>query len=146
MVVPKNLLYSKTHEWVLRLGDKARVGLTDFAQDALGDIVFLNLPEIGAIVDAGGTIGEVESVKAVSDVCAPIGGTICAVNDALANSPELINAAPYENWIFEVDSADSAGAAGAVESTVAAEPSGADGGGLLTPEQYEAFCQEEGHS
>jgi glycine cleavage system H protein len=125
MVVPENLLYTKTHEWVLLGGGKARGGLTDFAQDALGDIVFFVLPNEGAAVHAGDSVGEVESVKAVSEVCAPIGGTVCAVNGALNDAPELINSAPYEAWIFEID--------------------GAQGGeGLLTPGQYAAFCLEEG--
>ena len=125
MEVPANLLYTKTHEWVLLANGKARVGLTDFAQDALGDIVFFNLPSVGIEVGATDAIGEVESVKAVSDVCAAVGGTICAVNDELADAPELINAAPYANWIIEIDN---------VEGTE----------DLLSPEQYEAYCLEEG--
>ena len=127
MEVPGNLLYTKTHEWVLFVDGKARVGLTDFAQDALGDIVFFDLPDVGAEVGADDAIGEVESVKAVSEVCAAVGGKVCAINEALTDAPELVNAAPYENWIFEID--------------------GAEGKeGLLTPEQYKALCLEEEHS
>ena len=128
MEVPVSLLYTKTHEWVMLSDGKARVGLTDFAQDALGDIVFFNLPAVGSVVGAGDIIGEVESVKAVSEICAAVGGSICAVNDALADSPELVNEAPYANWIFEIEIETDAGA-------------GTDD--LLTPEQYESFCCDE---
>ena len=126
MVTPDNLLYTKTHEWVLFVGGKARVGLTDYAQDALGDIVYLSLPEIGAEVSPADEIGEVESVKAVSEVCAAVGGRVCDVNGVLADAPELINTAPYDSWIFEIEG---------------------DGGreDLLSPEQYEALCREEEH-
>ena len=127
MVVPENLLYAKTHEWVQLIDGKARVGLTDFAQDALGDIVFFNLPVTGSRVDAGDAIGEVESVKAVSEIFSAVGGMICAVNDALLDSPELVNGMPYETWIFEIDDA-----------------TGEEN--LLSPEQYEAFCNEEAQS
>ena len=127
MVVPENLLYSKTHEWVQFVDGKARVGLTDYAQDALGDVVFFDLPAAGNEVNAGDVIGEVESVKAVSEIFAAVGGVVCAVNEALIDSPELVNTAPYENWIYEIE-----GAAG--------------GEALLTPAQYEAFCREEAQS
>ena len=127
MVVPENLLYAKTHEWVLISDGKARVGLTDFAQDALGDIVYFNLPEAGTEVGAGEAIGEVESVKAVSEIFAAVGGKICAVNDALADTPEIVNAEPYAAWVFEID------IAAGIED-------------LLTPGQYEAFCNEEARS
>ena len=124
MVIPENLLYSKTHEWVLFIDGKARVGLTDFAQDALGDIVYFNLPSVGDEAVEGAAIGEVESVKAVAELCSPVGGAICAVNDALANAPELVNSAPYEHWIFEVENAR-------------------HGDALLSPDMYRDFCLEE---
>jgi glycine cleavage system H protein len=134
MVIPENLLYSKTHEWVMLTGGKARIGLTDYAQDALGDIVYFNLPAVGDKFETGGVIGEVESVKAVSEVNAPVGGVVSAVNETLADAPETINSAPYDTWIFELD-IDGEGNAN----------SGGDGGnyGLLTPGQYEEFCLAE---
>lgn len=128
MEIPKNLLYSKTHEWVAIDGGRARVGLTDYAQDALGDIVFFNLPETGAEAEAGAAVGEVESVKAVSEVCAPLSGVVCAINAALEDSPEEVNAAPYSAWVFEMESSGGEGFS-------------TDNGMLLTPEQYELFCK-----
>jgi glycine cleavage system H protein len=124
MTIPENLLYAKTHEWVLICGGKARVGLTDFAQDALGDIVYINFPKEGAEVSAGEAVGEVESVKAVSEVCAPVSGAVCAVNGLLADMPEMVNASPYGAWIYEID-----------------EIGGAED--LLTAAQYEALCLGE---
>lgn len=86
-----------------------RVGITDYAQDALGDVVFVDLPTVGATVMAGGTLGEVESTKSVSEVYAPVAGTIVAVNDALVASPELVNSDPYgDGWLCEISTADSA--------------------------------------
>lgn len=104
MNTPAELKYTKTHEWVQELGGgKARVGLTDFAQDSLGGIVFVGLPEVGATASAGGSVGEVESVKLVSDVISPFTGTVSAVNEALNDDPGLINADPYGAWIYEVE-------------------------------------------
>ena len=124
MNIPDNLWYSRTHEWVLFNGDKARVGLTDFAQDSMGDIVYINLPSAGDEIAVNGVIGEVESVKAESEVHAPVGGIISAVNSALERTPENINASPYESWIIEIE-----------------DITGRDD--LLSPAQYEAFCHEE---
>ncbi|MGP0029351.1 MAG: glycine cleavage system protein GcvH [Acidimicrobiales bacterium] len=110
MNVPDDLHYSTEHEWVRVDGSRARIGITDFAQDALGDIVYVDLPEVGAEVTAGGTLGEVESTKSVSEIYAPLSGTIAAINDALSQTPERINDDPYgEGWICELDLADGSG-------------------------------------
>jgi len=107
MQIPDDLRYSSDHEW-LRLEDgKARIGITDYAQDALGDVVFVDLPEVGAAVTAGQAISEVESTKSVSDIYAPVGGTVVEVNGDLADSPERLNDDPYgEGWIFVISVAD----------------------------------------
>ena len=103
MKTPENLHYAKTHEWVELLnGSTTRIGLSDFAQQALGDIVFLNLPEAGDAVTAGQTLGDVESVKAVSDILSPVTGSVTAVNQAVIDHPELINENPYGSWLVEV--------------------------------------------
>ena len=103
MLIPTDLRYSNDHEWAKANGDVIRVGITDYAQDALGDVVFVDLPKVGATIEARGTIGEVESTKSVSEIYAPIGGTVSAVNDTLKGSPELVNADPYgEGWICEI--------------------------------------------
>lgn len=101
MQIPDDLRYSSDHEWV-RLDDgKARVGITDYAQDALGDVVFVDLPDVGASVAAGESISEVESTKSVSDIYAPVAGTVTEVNGDLADHPERLNEDPYgEGWIF----------------------------------------------
>jgi glycine cleavage system H protein len=100
---PDDLLYTADHEWVRFDGDTARVGITAYAQDALGDIVYVTLPDDGAILQAGTVCGEVESTKSVSDVLSPVTGTVSALNDALDASPELVNSDPYgEGWMFEV--------------------------------------------
>ena len=124
MNIPENLLYSKTHEWVLLTGEKARIGLTDFAQNSMGDVVYVNLPSVGDEAEAGGVIGEVESVKTVSEVLAPVGGTVCAINQALETEPESVNSSPYDAWIAEI------------ENITGKED-------LLSPAQYEALCREE---
>ena len=104
---PEELLYTAEHEWVRRDGDSVRVGITAFAQDALGDIVYVTLPEDGARIEAGATCGEVESTKSVSDLYAPVTGVVSARNEALDSSPELVNSDPYgEGWMFEVRLAD----------------------------------------
>lgn len=101
MQIPDDLRYSPDHEWVRLEDGKARVGITDFAQDALGDVVFVDLPEVGATVAAGESISEVESTKSVSDIYAPLAGTIAEVNGDLADSPERLNEDPYgDGWIF----------------------------------------------
>jgi glycine cleavage system H protein len=113
-VFPEDLLYTAEHEWLRDPGQAAgsvRVGITDFAQDALGDIVFVQLPEVGEKVTAGAVVGELESTKSVSEVYAPVGGEIVARNEALDATPELVNSDPYgEGWLFEVVS-DNSGSA-----------------------------------
>ena len=103
MNFPAELKYSKSHEWVRMDGEIAVVGISDFAQDALGDVVFINLPTEGDAVTAGESFGDVESVKAVSDIISPVSGTICAVNEALADAPETLNSDPYGAWIIKVE-------------------------------------------
>jgi glycine cleavage system H protein len=102
-VIPQDLQYTKDHEWVRTDGDTVRVGVTDYAQDALGDIVFVTLPEAGTTVTAGETCGEVESTKSVSDIYAPVTGTVLERNDALDSSPELVNTDPYgDGWMLAI--------------------------------------------
>ncbi|MFL6136816.1 MAG: glycine cleavage system protein GcvH [Frankiaceae bacterium] len=104
---PDDLKYTREHEWVRTEGDTLRIGITDFAQDALGDIVFVTLPEPGTAVEVGQSLGEVESTKSVSDVYAPLAGTIVRRNEALDDQPELINSDPYgEGWMIELRPAD----------------------------------------
>lgn len=100
---PENLKYSKSHEWVRVDGDKAVVGITSFATGKLGDIVFVELPEVGSRVTAGGNAGTVESVKAVSDLYSPISGVVAEINTELEDSPETVNESPFEDgWLFTV--------------------------------------------
>jgi glycine cleavage system H protein len=109
MNVPDDLRYSSDHEWARTVGDRIRVGITDYAQDALGDVVFVDLPEVGAAVAPGGLIGEVESTKSVSEIYAPVAGEVVAVNTSLADAPEQLNADPYgEGWICELTPGDPA--------------------------------------
>ena len=106
-VIPEDLRYTAEHEWVSPREGAVRVGITDFAQDALGDIVFVQLPEAGVTVEAGQSLGEVESTKSVSDIYAPVSGTIVARNEQLAGAPELINTDPYgDAWMIAVKLAD----------------------------------------
>jgi glycine cleavage system H protein len=106
-VYPEDLKYTKDHEWVRSQGDTVRVGVTDFAQEALGDIVFVTLPEVGSDVTAGSTCGEIESTKSVSDVYAPVTGTVVARNEGLDTAPELINSDPYgDGWMLEIRPAE----------------------------------------
>ncbi len=103
MNIPSELFYTKDHEWVLFTGEAtARVGITDFAQNALGDIVFVTLPEAGDETTAGASFAEVESVKAVSEIFCPVSGKVAAVNDALNDAPESVNSDPYGAWIAEI--------------------------------------------
>ena len=125
MNYPVELKYTKDHEWMKMEGDIAVIGISDFAQDALGDVVFINLPEVGDAVTAGEAFGDVESVKAVSDVNSPVTGVIVAVNEDLADSPENLNSDPYGSWIIKV------------ENITETEE-------LLDAAAYEAFCAEEG--
>lgn len=122
---PMELKYSKSHEWVKMEGEVAIVGITDFAQDALGDVVFVNLPQEGDSVTAGEPFGDVESVKAVSDLVCPVSGVVCAINEELMDSPEMLNSDPYGAWIIKVE---------AVTETE----------DMLEAPAYEAFCAEEG--
>lgn len=117
MSIPDDRRYTDQHEWVLLEDGKARIGITDYAQDALGDVVFVDLPEAGIHVAAGDTIAEVESTKSVAEVYAPLAGTIVAVNTALADAPETINADPYgEAWFVVIDPEDAGVVAGMLDS------------------------------
>ena len=122
MNYPTNLQYSKSHEWVMTDGDVAVVGISDFAQAALGDVVFVNLPQEGDTVTAGEPFGDVESVKAVSDLISPLSGTVCAVNEELLDAPEMLNSDPYGAWIIKVENVS-----GSEE--------------LLSASDYETFCE-----
>ncbi|HVB92174.1 MAG TPA: glycine cleavage system protein GcvH [Acidimicrobiales bacterium] len=125
MNIPDDLRYSAEHEWVRVDGTRVRVGITDYAQDALGDIVYVELPTVGSEVTAGGPLGEVESTKSVSEIYAPLAGTVTAVNEALSSGPERINQDPYgDGWICELELAQ-----------------GADPGALLDPPAYEALIE-----
>ena len=107
--IPDDLLYSSDHEWVRVDGRRARIGITDYAQDALGDVVFVQVPDIGRKVAAGESFSEVESTKSVSDIYAPVSGSVCAINGTLADDPSLVNTSPYaDGWIcdIELDSED----------------------------------------
>ena len=109
MNIPEELRYSTEHEWARRLddGSRVRIGITDFAQDALGDVVYVDLPAVGTRVDAAEAVGELESTKSVSEMYAPIGGTVVAVNEALADNPQLLNEDPYgEGWLIEIEAGD----------------------------------------
>jgi glycine cleavage system H protein len=109
MNVPEQLRYSSDHEWVSRDGDVVRVGITDYAQDALGDVVFVQVPTVGTSVKAGETFGEVESTKSVSDVYAPVTGTVLDVNEALADAPQALNDDPYgDGWICTIQMSEPA--------------------------------------
>ena len=125
MLYPVELQYSKSHEWVKVEDGVTVVGISDFAQNALGDVVFVNLPAEGDGVTAGDAFGDVESVKAVSDLVSPVTGTVCAVNEELLDQPELLNKAPYDAWIIKVENVT-------------------DTEELLDAAAYEAFCTEEG--
>ena len=102
MKCPKELKYVKSHEWVREEGDTVKIGITDFAQESLGDLVFINLPEEGDEVQTGEVFADVESVKAVSDVYSPVSGVVVKVNGELADHPELVNQDPYGTWMIEV--------------------------------------------
>ena len=107
MQVPPQLRYTSDHEWVAITGSRVRVGITDYAQDALGDIVYVQVPATGTTVSAGDAFGEVESTKSVSDIYAPVSGSVVAVNEALASNPESVNADPYgDGWLCEIECTD----------------------------------------
>lgn len=127
MYIPKNLKYTTEHEWVHVEGHKARVGITDFAQAELGDIVFIELPKVGEQVTKGQAFGSIESVKTVSDLYSPVSGTVIEVNGALEENLEWVNESPYEKgWMIVVEMSD----ATELEQ-------------LLTAEQYEEKCRED---
>jgi glycine cleavage system H protein len=127
--VPEDLRYTQEHEWARREGDRVRIGITAFAQEQLGDVVFVELPKMGARVTKRQSFGVVESVKAVSDLYAPVSGEVVEVNAALPSSPETVNRDPYgEGWMIVVASANAA-----------------DWGELLTPAQYSEFVAAGGH-
>ncbi|MEU4641826.1 glycine cleavage system protein GcvH [Micromonospora sp. NPDC023814] len=118
-MIPEDLRYTAEHEWVAGDGGgPVRVGITHFAQDALGDIVFVQLPDVGAVVAAGESLGEIESTKSVSEIYAPLGGTVAARNEALGDTPEVINTDPYgAGWLVEITPDDPA----AVEGLLSAD-------------------------
>ncbi|OXM72351.1 MULTISPECIES: glycine cleavage system protein GcvH [Amycolatopsis] len=118
MSAPEELRYTEEHEWVAtRADDVVRVGITEYAQDQLGDVVFVDLPEAGKSVTAGEPFGEVESTKSVSELFAPVDGEVVAVNDAVADSPELINSDPYgEGWLVEIKVSDADAVAGLLDA------------------------------
>jgi glycine cleavage system H protein len=129
MSVPAELRYTQEHEWVAIDGEVASIGITDYAAQALGDVVYVSLPEIGATVTAGEPCGEVESTKSVSELYSPVDGEVVEVNDELDDDPGLINAEPYGlGWMFRVRVADGGG-----------EPTG-----LLSPAEYEELTQSAG--
>jgi glycine cleavage system H protein len=106
-VIPEDLQYTADHEWVRRDGDVVTVGITDYAQDQLGDIVYLSLPAVGEAIESGAVVGELESTKSVSDLFAPVSGEVVSVNDALESTPETVNSDPYgQGWLMTVRVAD----------------------------------------
>lgn len=110
MNIPEDLRYSADHEWVRLEGNRARIGITEYAQDALGDVVFVQVPDVGAEVTVGATVSEVESTKSVSDVYAPVAGTVVEVNAELADAPQRVNEDPYgEGWICVIELGDASG-------------------------------------
>ena len=125
MLFPAEMKYSKDHEWMKEEDGVVVIGISDFAQDALGDVVFVNLPAEGDEVTAGEAFGDVESVKAVSDLVSPVSGTVCAVNEDLLDEPEQLNKAPYDAWLIKVENVG-------------------DTSELLDAAAYEAFCAQEG--
>ena len=125
MNYPAELNYSKSHEWVKMDGDTAVIGISDFAQNALGDVVFVNLPQEGDSVSVGEAFGHVESVKTVSDLICPVSGVVCAVNEELLDAPEKLNSDPYGTWLIQVK-----------ELSEQEE--------LISANEYEALCRVEG--
>ena len=126
MAYPANYRYTREHEWIALSGSIGTIGITDYAQKSLGDIVYVDVPKVGDPVTANSTFGSVESVKAVSDLFSPVTGTLTAVNEELKSAPDKINEAPHETWIIKVELAD---------------PSQLDA--LLDAAAYEAFISEE---
>ena len=129
MAYPESYKYTKEHEWISVEGTAGTVGITDYAQSSLGDIVFVELPKVGQDIEVGSTFGSVESVKAVSDLYSPVTGQVSAINEALNDAPDTINTAANETWIIKV-----------------AVKSADEVGGMMTAAEYEAFVAEEtGH-
>jgi len=126
MAYPTNYRYTREHEWIELAGSIGTIGITDYAQNSLGDIVYVDMPKVGDTVTANATFGSVESVKAVSDLFAPVTGTVTAINEELTSAPDKINEAPHETWIIKVELADPA------QFNV-----------LLDAAAYEAFIAEE---
>lgn len=128
MEFPEEFKYTEEHEWIQVAEDVVTVGITDFAQDALGDIVFVELPEVGYKAEAGKTFGVVESVKAVSDIYSPVSGEVIEVNEELPDTPELVNSSPYEDaWMLKIKLSDTA-----------------ELDGLLDADAYQSFVKEQG--
>ena len=128
MEFPEELSYTEEHEWVMVEEELAVIGISDFAQDALGDVVFVELPEVGTVVEAGKPFGVVESVKAVSDIYSPLSGTVEEINEELPDAPEVINTSPYEDgWMVKIKMDN---------------PSDAEK--LMSAEEYQAHIAEEG--
>ena len=113
---PSDLKYTKDHEWIRTGGDEARVGITDYAQKQLGDVVYLELPEVGKRLSKGDVFGTIESVKAVSELYAPVAGVVTAVNSSLAERPENVNADPHGSWMIALKPDDAAGDAGLLDA------------------------------
>ena len=129
MPFPESYRYAKSHEWVAVEGETGMVGITDYAQHSLGDIVFVELPKVGQAIEAGSTFGSVESVKAVSDLYSPVTGTVTEINEALNDAPDTLNTAANETWIIKVSLTNSD-----------------DVNALLSATEYDAFVSEEtGH-
>ncbi len=125
MNIPEDLRYTNDHEWVRVEGKQVRVGITDYAQDALGDVVFVELPKVGDTVEVGGSLGEVESTKSVSDLYAPVSGTVVSVNDMLDASPGKLNEDPYgEGWLCVLDVADASQIDGLLDAAAYTELTG----------------------
>ena len=127
MEFPEEFKYTEEHEWIMVEKELATIGITDFAQDALGDVVFVELPEVGAVLEVGKPFGVVESVKAVSDIYAPIAGTVEEINEDLVEAPEIINTSPYEDgWMIKIRMTDAKAA-----------------DALMSSEDYQALIAEE---
>ena len=121
MTYPDGRKYTKDHEWVEIAGDRGRIGITDYAQQQLGDVVYVDLPEVGATMKAGQSFGSIESVKAVSELYAPVSGQVVEVNGALKDKPEAVNADPHGSWMVVVKLSDAAEASGLLDAAQYAE-------------------------
>jgi len=128
MEIDNRMKYAKTHEWVLVNGKNAKIGVSDYAQQQLTDIVFVELPEIGSRIEKGKSFGVIESVKAVEDVYAPVSGKVIAKNQKVLDSPEMINNEPYNAWLIEIE----------IENPKELDE-------LMTPEEYKKFLESESH-